>query len=104
MPPKLDVADHDGVVLLDEWRLLFTELFLVLLLAKRGRETREVAYVGAIGDYRRAGDAIGLVALWWLEGDVVAEALGVNHHEVGAGCEFFDEGDAVNGAGNAVEL
>ena len=104
MPAKLDVADHNGVVLLYKRRLLLAELLLVLLFAERRREAWEVAYVGPVWYDWRAGDAVGLVALRRLEGDIVAEALSVNHHEVGAGREFFNEGDAVHGAGNAVEL
>lgn len=39
-----------------------------------------------------------------LEGDVVAEARGVDDHEVGARAGLFDEGDAVGGLRVAVEL
>ena len=38
------------------------------------------------------------------EGDVVAEARGVNAHEVAAGADFFDPADAVGRLRVAVEL
>ena len=51
-----------------------------------------------------AGDGVGLVLLRGQEGDVAAEARGLDDEEVGAGARFFDQGDAVGGLGVAVEL
>lgn len=51
-----------------------------------------------------AGDGRGFVLAWREEGDVVAEAGGVDDHEVGAGADFFDPADAVGGLRVAVEL
>ena len=51
-----------------------------------------------------AGDGVGGVFLRGLEGDVVAEAWGLDDEEVGAGAGFFDQGDAVGGVLVAVEL
>lgn len=51
-----------------------------------------------------AGDRGGFVLARREEGDVVAEAGGVDHHEVGARADFLDPADAVGGLRVAVEL
>lgn len=51
-----------------------------------------------------AGDGRRFVLAGRKEGDVVAEAGGVDYHEVGAGADFLDPTDAVRGLRVAVEL
>lgn len=57
-----------------------------------------------LGDDFAAGDWICAVFAWGEEGGVVAEAGGVDDHEVGAGGDFLDPSDAVGGLRMAVEL
>jgi hypothetical protein len=42
-----------------------------------------------------ASDAVRFVLLGWLEGDIVAEAWGFHHHQVGAREGFLDQSDAI---------
>lgn len=57
-----------------------------------------------LGDDFAAGDGVCAVFAGGEEGGIVAEAGGVDDHEVGAGGDFLDPGDAVGGLGVAVEL
>ena len=56
------------------------------------------------GDDWLAGDGVRPVFLGREEGDVVAKARRIYHHQVGAGRDFLDHADAVSGLGVAVEL
>lgn len=60
--------------------------------------------VGGGGEDFLAGDGGGFVLAGREEGDVVAEARGVDDHEVGACADFLDPADAVGGLRVAVEL
>ena len=57
-----------------------------------------------LGDDFAAGDWVCAVFSWREKGNIVAETRGVDDHQVRAGGDFLDPGDAVGGLGMAVEL